>query len=168
MENNEENERASRIDSAADSKEKTDTKEQGSNRRRFPRRTRAKSHSENRKRSTSNDKADEKKHKNTEGERRTKNPTRDDLNLMSDLKKGVEINDKIQQSRVATHHSLDKNNTGNVRITPLGGLGEIGANITVIETENSASVVDVGMSFPEAGMHGVDILVPDFSYLEII
>ena len=168
MENNEENERASRIDSAADSKEKTDTKEQGSNRRRFPRRTRAKSHSENRKRSTSNDKADEKKHKNTEGERRTKNPTRDDLNLMSDLKKGVEINDKIQQSRVATHHSLDKNNTGNVRITPLGGLGEIGANITVIETENSAIVVDVGMSFPEAGMHGVDILVPDFSYLEII
>ncbi|MDE6979604.1 MAG: RNase J family beta-CASP ribonuclease, partial [Helicobacter sp.] len=40
--------------------------------------------------------------------------------------------------------------------------------ITVIATENSAIVVDGGMSFPEAGMHGVDILVPDFSYLEII
>lgn len=167
MENNEENERASRSDSVADSKEKSDAKEQG-NRRRFPRRTRAKSHSENRKKAAPNDKAGEKKHKNTEGERRAKNPARDDLNLMSDLKKGVEINDKIQQSRVATHHSLDKNNTGKVRITPLGGLGEIGANITVIETENSAIVVDVGMSFPEAGMHGVDILVPDFSYLEII
>ena len=52
-----------------------------------------------------------------------------------------------------------------VRFTPLGGLGEIGGNIAVLETENSAIIIDVGMSFPDESMHGVDILVPDFSYL---
>lgn len=46
--------------------------------------------------------------------------------------------------------------------------GEIGGNITVIETEDSAIIIDVGMSFPDSDMHGVDILVPDFSYLEAI
>ncbi|NPA27695.1 MAG: ribonuclease J [Epsilonproteobacteria bacterium] len=60
------------------------------------------------------------------------------------------------------------NTTGKVRFTPLGGLGEIGGNIAVLETENSAIIIDVGMSFPDETMHGVDILVPDFSYLHAI
>ncbi|NLU34411.1 MAG: ribonuclease J [Wolinella succinogenes] len=85
-----------------------------------------------------------------------------------DLKRGVEVNDRIQKSRLNPHHKLDLQTKAKVRITPLGGLGEIGGNITVIETENSAIVVDVGMSFPDDEMHGVDILVPDFSYLEAI
>ena len=55
-----------------------------------------------------------------------------------------------------------------MRITPLGGLGEIGGNIMVIETMNCAIIVDVGMSFPDEDMHGVDILVPDFSYIKQI
>ncbi|OHE18674.1 MAG: ribonuclease J, partial [Sulfurimonas sp. RIFOXYD12_FULL_36_11] len=53
-------------------------------------------------------------------------------------------------------------------ITPLGGLSEIGGNITVFETQNEAILVDVGMSFPDEDMHGVDILIPDFSYLREI
>lgn len=85
-----------------------------------------------------------------------------------DLKRGVEVNDRIQKSRLNPHHKLDLQTKAKVRITPLGGLGEIGGNITIIETENSAIVVDVGMSFPDDEMHGVDILVPDFSYLEAI
>ncbi len=60
------------------------------------------------------------------------------------------------------------NNKARVRFTPLGGLGEIGGNIAVLETENSAIIIDVGMSFPTEDMHGVDILVPDFSYLHTI
>lgn len=90
------------------------------------------------------------------------------LGLHKDLKKVVELNTKSYQNTLNPHHKLDLNTSAKVRITPLGGLGEIGGNITVIETENCAIVVDVGMSFPDAGMHGVDILVPDFSYLHAI
>ncbi|ASM36024.1 ribonuclease J [Campylobacter sputorum] len=61
------------------------------------------------------------------------------------------------------------NNTQNtIRITPLGGLGEIGANMTVFETDTSAIIVDVGMSFPDENMLGVDILIPDFDYIRKI
>ncbi|WP_349304202.1 ribonuclease J [Campylobacter sp. RM9328] len=55
-----------------------------------------------------------------------------------------------------------------IRITPLGGLGEIGGNMTIFETETSAIIVDIGMSFPNEGMHGVDILIPDFDYVRKI
>ncbi|WP_104721236.1 ribonuclease J [Helicobacter mesocricetorum] len=85
-----------------------------------------------------------------------------------DLKKNVEINAKIHQSSLSTHSQVQFNPNGKVRITPLGGLGEIGANMTVLETQNSAIIIDAGMSFPDDNIHGVDILVPDFSYLEAI
>lgn len=55
-----------------------------------------------------------------------------------------------------------------VKITPLGGLGEIGANMTIFETATSAIIVDVGMSFPDENMLGVDILIPDFDYVRKI
>ncbi len=84
------------------------------------------------------------------------------------LKEFVDKNHEIQKRRLNPHHKLDLATKAKVRITPLGGLGEIGGNITVFETENEAIVVDVGMSFPDEEMHGVDILVPDFSYLRQI
>lgn len=52
-----------------------------------------------------------------------------------------------------------------VRIIPLGGLGEIGKNITVYEYKNDAIIVDCGMSFPDDDMPGVDIVIPDFTYV---
>ena len=61
---------------------------------------------------------------------------------------------------------LDEN--AKIRITPLGGLGEIGGNMAVIESENEAIVIDIGLSFPSEDMHGVDILIPDFTYLKKI
>lgn len=90
------------------------------------------------------------------------------LGLHKDLKKVVELNSKNHKSSLNPHYKLDLNTKAKIRITPLGGLGEIGGNITVIESQNSAIIVDAGMSFPEADMHGVDILVPDFSYLHAI
>lgn len=90
------------------------------------------------------------------------------LGWHKDLKKAVEINNKIQKTRLNPHYKLNLNSTTKIRITPLGGLGEIGGNITVIETEKSAIVIDAGMSFPTEDMHGVDILIPDFSYLKVI
>ena len=61
---------------------------------------------------------------------------------------------------------LDKNDT--LQFTPLGGLGEIGGNMAVLESKTTAFIIDVGMSFPDETMHGVDILVPDFSHLHKI
>ncbi|MCI9419650.1 MAG: ribonuclease J [Eubacterium sp.] len=61
-----------------------------------------------------------------------------------------------------------KTKTGNekVRIIPLGGLEQIGMNITAFETENSIIVVDCGLAFPEDDMLGVDLVIPDVTYLK--
>jgi len=55
--------------------------------------------------------------------------------------------------------------TGKLRVLPLGGLGEIGKNMTVLEYEDRIVVVDCGLRFPTAEMPGVDLVLPDFSYL---
>jgi ribonuclease J len=52
-----------------------------------------------------------------------------------------------------------------VRILPLGGLGEIGKNMTVVERDGRIVVVDTGLMFPTAEMLGIDLVLPDFSYL---
>jgi ribonuclease J len=52
-----------------------------------------------------------------------------------------------------------------LRVLPLGGLGEIGKNMTVLEYEDRLLVVDVGLRFPTAEMVGIDLVLPDFSYL---
>lgn len=54
----------------------------------------------------------------------------------------------------------------NLKIIPLGGLHEIGKNITVFEYENDIIIVDCGLAFPEEDMLGVDLVIPDISYLE--
>lgn len=54
----------------------------------------------------------------------------------------------------------------NLKIIPLGGLHEIGKNITVFEYENDIIIVDCGLAFPEDDMLGVDLVIPDISYLE--
>ncbi len=86
----------------------------------------------------------------------------------NDLKKAFEINEKIQKDRLNPHNKLNLKTDAKVKITPLGGLSEIGGNMMVIETEKCAIIVDVGMSFPDGSMHGVDILIPDFTYLRQI
>ena len=52
-----------------------------------------------------------------------------------------------------------------LKIIPLGGLDEIGKNITVLEYGKDMIVVDCGVGFPDEGMYGVDLVIPDFSYL---
>lgn len=52
-----------------------------------------------------------------------------------------------------------------LRIIPLGGLGEIGKNITLYEYDGDMFLVDCGMSFPDEDMPGIDIVIPDFTYI---
>lgn len=55
---------------------------------------------------------------------------------------------------------------GTLRIVPLGGLGEIGRNMTVFEIDGKLLIVDCGVLFPEETQPGVDLILPDFSYIE--
>ena len=87
---------------------------------------------------------------------------------ITDLKKAHLINEKIHRDRLNPHYKLNLNTASKLKITPLGGLGEIGGNMMVIESDNEAIIVDVGMSFPDENMHGVDILIPDFTYIREI
>src|ERR1700760_3416557 len=52
-----------------------------------------------------------------------------------------------------------------LRVLPLGGLGEIGKNMTVVEYDGRIVVVDVGLRFPTAEQVGIDLVLPDFTYL---
>lgn len=53
-----------------------------------------------------------------------------------------------------------------LKIIPLGGLGEIGKNMTVLEYGNDSIVVDCGMGFPDEDMYGIDVVLPDITYLK--
>ena len=55
--------------------------------------------------------------------------------------------------------------TPKLKIIPLGGLGEIGKNMTVVEFGNDLIIIDCGMGFPDEDMYGIDVVLPDITYL---
>ena len=55
--------------------------------------------------------------------------------------------------------------SGKLRVLPLGGVGEIGKNMTVVEYDDRMVIVDCGLRFPTAEMMGIDLVLPDFSYV---
>jgi len=63
-------------------------------------------------------------------------------------------------------NDLKKQNNSKLRIIPLGGLEQIGMNITAFEYEDSIIVVDCGLAFPEDDMLGIDLVIPDITYLK--
>ncbi len=85
----------------------------------------------------------------------------------SKVKKNAETVKRVAEPKkpVAPTHKRNTD-TAKLRIIPLGGLGEIGKNITAIEYGNDIIIVDCNLGFPDEEMLGVDIVIPDFSYLE--
>ena len=80
---------------------------------------------------------------------------------------------KINATRQATAPQQDavliappKYRKGSMRITPLGGLGEIGRNMNVIEYNGHLLLIDCGVLFPEEEQPGVDLILPDFHYIK--
>ena len=61
--------------------------------------------------------------------------------------------------------TLTQSAPNELKIIPLGGLEEVGRNMTLFEYNNKVLIVDVGLQFPEEDMHGIDYIIPNTSYL---
>lgn len=96
--------------------------------------------------------------------------------LLSSSSKYLEHKDnknKIQRNNIQRKATKNQkkaesnvsNTNGKLKVIPLGGLGEIGKNLTVFETEEDIILVDCGLKFPDENMYGIDIVIPEFTYL---
>lgn len=89
---------------------------------------------------------------------------KNDFNQKTKQKNLIKNNSKLLGNS-EIRERVDLKNKGKVKITFLGGVGEIGKNMTVFETENEMIVLDCGLTFPDNDLPGIDVVVPDISYL---
>ena len=95
-----------------------------------------------------------------------KNYRKDGVKRENKVTEKKENTKKGKQNKISNQDLEVKFKKSPVKIIPLGGLLEIGKNITVFEYENEMIIVDCGLAFPEDDMLGVDLVIPDVSYLE--
>ncbi len=91
------------------------------------------------------------------------------LNRTNNQNSNSEVHFNRNQSRKNKRQYNNKKTLSNkpsVKISFLGGLNEIGKNITLVECENDIIIIDCGMAFPDGDMLGVDLVIPDFTYIE--
>lgn len=119
-------------------------------------------------------------HRTEKNVKNTKKPVKsvknigdDILNLTEQISRKQNITEQIakkQNNKPAVHPKKqlksNERRTAPVKITPLGGVGEIGKNLYVYECSNDMFIIDCGLAFPDEDMLGVDIVIPDFTYLE--
>ena len=137
--------------------------------RRLPRRTNNQNQSEGVK---------EQRRENNEVKRETRKGVRKNSkdvrnNKLNESRNDKILEDKIEREIIEKKNENKRRNTNkfefkkdNLKIIPLGGLDEIGKNITVFEYGNEIVLVDCGLEFPEDDMLGVDLVIPDVTYLE--
>ena len=96
-----------------------------------------------------------------------KSPTSTKQNKMQGKQNAQSKTKKSKSQKPATKNTNRANKSNEVlKIIPIGGLNEIGKNMTVLEYRDQILIIDCGMSFPEDDMYGIDVVIPDFSYLE--
>ena len=92
-----------------------------------------------------------------------------DTNKKAAQNKGKQENNKEKTANNRTENrgrkKTDNSKKPIVRIIPLGGLNEIGKNMTVYECGNDMFIIDCGLAFPDETMLGIDIVIPDFTYV---
>ena len=97
---------------------------------------------------------------NSKKVRTTKNLTK---NPAKEIKK---LNSKKDKKTKYSEQIFKRSSKENLKIIPIGGIEEIGKNMTVFEYGNDIIIVDCGVAFPEDDMLGIDLVIPDFTYLE--
>ncbi|MGL4483903.1 MAG: ribonuclease J, partial [Anaerovoracaceae bacterium] len=70
-----------------------------------------------------------------------------------------------QKPKGKIHLPIKGKSSHSLKVVPIGGLGEIGKNLTAFEYNNEILILDCGMSFPDFEMYGIDLVIPDFTYL---
>ncbi|MFR0822714.1 MAG: ribonuclease J [Clostridia bacterium] len=116
--------------------------------------------------------------KNNNGENRENPESKEKIDVVIAKEKTTNSNVKMEGEKRPSHPRKQTNNKNknentkfefkksNLKIIPLGGLEEIGKNMTVFEYENEIIIVDCGLEFPTDDMLGVDLVIPDVTYLE--
>ena len=113
-------------------------------------------------------------------EKNIKNNEMENRNVHAKSKKSKNANMKMEKTKKESRRTNNTNETSLIKkeetqlifkkeplkIIPLGGLLEVGKNITVFEYKNEIVLVDCGLAFPEDEMLGIDLVIPDFTYLE--
>lgn len=90
----------------------------------------------------------------------------------TNTKLALKPNTNVKKNNQETKKTTSKRNQqidpkkATVKIIPLGGLNEIGKNLTVIECSNDIIILDSGIAFPDSEMPGIDLVIPDYTYLE--